>query len=207
MVKAVTSLSKGEQTRQVIVSAAYDLIIRQGYAATSMRQIAERSGLALGGIYNHFSSKEEVFRAIIEERHPFFQMIPLLTAVQGDSLEEYVRNAAHTLVRELGRHPEFLNLMLVEIVEFKTTHVPTVFERILPLLLPVADRLEELKGDLRPIPPFVLMRAFLGMFFSYYITEMMMARALPPALRKMNAGAIDHFVDIFLHGVLEPEAA
>ena len=205
--KAAINVSKGEQTRQAIVSAAYDLIIRQGYAATSMRQIAEKSGLALGGIYNHFSSKEDVFRAIIEERHPFFQMMPLLTSVEGDTVEQYVRNAAHTLVRELERHPEFLNLMLVEIVEFKTRHVPAVFERILPLLLPVTQRLAELKGNLRPIPPFVLMRAFMGMFFSYYITEMLMARALPPALRKVNARAIDHFVDIFLHGVLEPEAA
>ncbi len=205
--KAATNLSKGEQTRQAIVSAAYDLFIRQGYAATSMRQIADRSGLALGGIYNHFSSKEDVFRAIIEERHPFFQMIPLLTAVKGDTVEEYVRNAAHTLVGELGRHPEFLNLMLVEIVEFKTSHVPAVFERILPLLLPVMNRMGELKGDLRPIPPFVLMRAFMGMFFSYYITEMLMARALPPGMRKINARAIDHFVDIFLHGVLEQETA
>jgi AcrR family transcriptional regulator len=60
---AATPRSKGEQTRHSILSAAYSLIIRQGYAATSMRQIAEKSGLALGGIYNHFSSKEEVFRA------------------------------------------------------------------------------------------------------------------------------------------------
>ncbi len=205
--KVAANISKGDQTRQAIVSAAYALIIRQGYAATSMRQIADKSGLALGGIYNHFSSKEDVFRAIIEERHPFFQMIPILISVKGDTVEEYVRNAAQTLVGQLGRHPEFLNLMLVEIVEFKASHVPVVFERILPLLLPVANRLGALEGRLRPIPPFVLMRAFLGMFFSYYITEMLMARALPPALRKINAHAIDHFVDIFLHGVLEPERA
>lgn len=207
MKAAASPPSKGEQTRQAIVSAAYDLIIRQGYAATSMRQIAQRSGLALGGIYNHFSSKEDVFRAIIEERHPFFQMIPLLSTVKADTVEEYVRNAAHVLITELQHHPEFLNLMLVEIVEFKTSHVHAVFERILPLMLPVAQRFAELKGDLRPIPPFVLMRAFMGMFFSYYITEMLMAHALPPALRKMNSKAIDYFVEIFLHGVLEPETA
>jgi AcrR family transcriptional regulator len=205
--KTVASLSRGEQTRQAILSAAYDLIIRQGYAATSMRQIAERAGLALGGIYNHFASKEEVFRAIIEERHPFFQMLPLLNMVQGDSVEEFVHNAAHTLVAELGRHPEFLNLMLVEIVEFKARHVPLVLEKVIPLLLPVVQHMTDLKGSLRPIPPFVLARAFLGMFFSYYITEILIARSLPPNLRKLNANAIDHFAEIYLHGVLlkEPE--
>lgn len=203
--KSDGGVPKGEQTRQAILSAAYDLMIRQGYAATSTRQIAERSGVALGGIYNHFSSKEDVFRAIIEERHPFFQMIPLLNGVPGRTVDEFVRNAAHTLVAELGRHPEFLNLMLVEIVEFKSTHVPLVFKRILPLVMPIAQHISSLQGDVRPIPPFVLARAFLGMFFSYYITEVLLGRAMPPEMRQVNT--MDHFVDIFLHGILQEEAA
>ncbi len=200
-----TSLSRGGQTRQAILGAAYDLIIRQGYAATSMRQIADKSGIALGGIYNHFSSKEDVFRAIVQERHPFFQMIPILSAVPGATVEEFVRNAARTLVAELGRHPEFLNLMLVEIVEFKSKHVPLVFDKFLPMVLPIAQHIASLKGNVRPIPPFVLARAFLGMFFSYYITEVLMGRSLPRELRQINT--MDHFVDIFLHGILSEEAA
>ncbi len=203
--RATQTLSKGDQTRQAILAAGYDLIIRQGYAATSMRQIADKSGIALGGIYNHFSSKEDVFRAVIEERHPFFQMIPLLSAVPGTTVEEYVRNAAHTLVAEFGRHPEFLNLMLVEIVEFKSKHVPLVFDKLLPLIMPISQHIASLKGNVRPIPPFVLARAFLGMFASYYITEVLMGRSLPRELRQINT--MDHFVDIFLHGILSEEAA
>lgn len=203
--RTAPSVSKGENTRLAIISAAYNLIIRQGFAATSMRQIAEDCGLALSSIYNHFASKDQVFQAILEERHPFFQMLPMLQSVQGATAEEYVHNAAHALVDQLTRHPEFLNLMLVEIVEFESSHVPAVFERLLPLLMPVAQRLASLDGNLRSIPPFVLARAFLGMFFSYYITEIIFGRALPPDLRVPNA--IDYFVDIFLHGVLRGEAA
>ena len=203
--KEATTLSKGEQTRQAILTAAYDLIIRQGFAATSMRQIARKSGIALGGIYNHFSSKDDVFAAIIAERHPFFQVIPILSAVPGTTVEEFVRNAAHTLVRELGRHPEFLNLMLVEIVEFKSNHVPVVFDKFVPMIMPIVQHIASLQGNLRPIPPFVLARAFLGMFFSYYITEVLLGRAMPRELRKIEA--MDHFVEIFLHGVLLEETA
>src|SRR5512140_2836534 len=142
--KAAANLSKGEQTRQAILSAAYDLIIRQGYAATSMRQIAAKAGLALGGIYNHFASKEEVFHAIVAERHPFFQIVPVLENAPGATVEEYVNNAAHRLVDELKRHPEFLNLMLVEIVEFKARHVPLVFEKLYPVLMPIVQRINSL---------------------------------------------------------------
>ncbi len=195
--------TKGERTRQAILDAAYRLIIKQGYAATSMRQIAEEADLALGGIYNHFSSKEEVFRAIAEERHPFFQIVPILNSVEGRSLEEFVRNAAHTLVDQLGHHPEFLNLMMTEIVEFKAKHVPALFKKLIPMLLPVAQRMLTLDGNMREIPALILIRAFMGMFFSYYITEAMMARAMPP---EMQANALDYFVDIFLHGVLVKES-
>ena len=205
--KSDASLRKRDHTRQVILSAAYNLFIRQGYAATSMRQIAERSRLALGSIYNHFPSKEHVFRAIIEERHPFLRMLPLLNAVEGDTLEQFVRNAARTLLSELGGHPEFLNLMLVEIVEFKARHIPVVVEKLVPRILPLADRMSSLNGGMRDIPPIIIVRAFLGMFFSFYITDFLLVRALPPEMRKANEHAVDHFADIFLHGVLLPEPA
>ena len=196
-------LTKGERTRQAIIEAAYSLIIEQGYAGTSMRQIAGKAGLALGGIYNHFSSKEEVFQAIIEDRHPFFKIAPILNEVQGESVEEFVRNAAHTLVEQLGHYPEFLNLMLTEIVEFKAAHLPLMYKKIFPMLLPITQRLTSLDGSTRQIPIPMIMRAFLGMFISYYITELLIGRALPP---EMLANSMDYFVDIFLHGILIEEA-
>jgi len=197
-------ISRAERTRRAILEAAYRLIIRQGFAATSMREIATQSRVALGGIYNHFSSKEEVFRAIVEERHPFLHILPVLQSVEGETLEVFVRNAARTLVEQLRRHPDFLNLMLIEIVEFKARHVPGLFHKLLPLAEPLVQRLTQLRVGMRDIPPIVVARAFLGMFFSYYITEALLGRALP---RAMSAGAMDHFVDIFLHGLLEAKPA
>ena len=193
------TLSKGERTSQAIVDAAYDLIAKQGYAATSMRQIADKAGLALGSIYNHFSSKEEVFVAVLQERHPIFQIVPLLNWTEGETAEEFARNAAHTLIAELGQHPEFLNLLLTEIVEFKGAHVPIVFEKMLPMILQLAQRLSNLEGDLREIPDLVLVRVFLGMIFSYFITELLLSRTL---IVETQVNALDHFVDIFLHGIL-----
>ena len=196
-------LKKGERTRQVIIDAAYTLIIDQGYSATSMRQIAGKAKLSLGSIYNHFSSKEEVFRAIIQERHPFFQILPVLNSVQGRTIEEFVRNAARTLVEQLGHHPDFLNLLLIEIVEFKGGHVPLLFDKFLPMALPLAKHAATLDGKTRNLPTYILARAFLGMFFSYYITEILIGPVMPP---EMRVNALDHFVDIFLYGILMKEA-
>lgn len=193
------SNSKKDRTRQSILDASHSLIMEQGYAATSMRQIAERSGLALGGIYNHFPSKEDVFSTIIFERHPFFQIMPLLNSVEANNIEEFVRKAAQLLVDELGHRPDFLNLMLTEIVEFKGQHIPLIFTKIFPMILPLAQRMSNLSGVARRIPPPVIMRAFLGMFFSYYITGIVLGPAMP---KEMQEDSFDHFVEIFLHGIL-----
>ena len=68
---------RGEQTRQAIIQAAHDLFLQQGYHGTSMRQIARNAEIALGGLYNHFASKEEVFEAVFLEYHPYHEVIPL----------------------------------------------------------------------------------------------------------------------------------
>jgi len=198
------SQTKGERTRRAVLDAAHSLFIEQGYAATSMRQIAKKAGLAPASIYNHFDSKDRMFEAILLERHPFLQIMPILSSTQGRNMEEFVRGAAHTLVDQLGHYPDILNLMLTEIVEFQGEHVSLLFQKFIPRVMPLIQRLYSLDGNMRDIPPFVLARAFLGMFFSYYITGALLGQAMPA---EMQANALDHFVDIFLHGVLVKETA
>jgi hypothetical protein len=55
---------------------------------------------------------------------------------------------------------------------------------------------------MREIPQLVLARAFLGMFFSYFITELLLNQT---KFMAMQTNALDHFVDIFLHGILSDE--
>jgi AcrR family transcriptional regulator len=193
-----TSSSKADRTNNAILDAAYALFTSQGYAATSMREIAERARLAPGSIYNHFSSKEHIFETIVLNRHPIYAILPLLEAAQGATVDEYIRNAAHSLVAELGQHPEFINLLLIELVEFKGRHAPLLFEKIKPEIILLSQRLVVFQTDLRPIPLPLLMRVFVGLFFSYFITEMMLKSLMPP---EMDQKALDAFVDIFLGGI------
>jgi AcrR family transcriptional regulator len=192
------NLPKGERTRQAIIEAAYSLFLTQGYAATSMRQVAESAGLALGGIYNHFASKEAIFTRLIIDRHPFQQILPVLLNTPADDVEQFVRSSARTLVTELGKRPDFIKLMFIEIVEFNGRNMPTMLEYVLPRVLPLISKFDTNKA-LRSMPPFVFFRAFLGLFFSYYMTELLLANT-PPALLLGNA--LDEFVEIFLHGVM-----
>ncbi len=78
----LASLTRGEQTRTTILQVAHDLFIKQGYHGTSMRQIAQQANLALGGLYNHFSSKEQVFKAVFLAFHPYHEVLPLIASAQ-----------------------------------------------------------------------------------------------------------------------------
>ena len=52
-----------EETRARIVRATYELHAEQGIAATSVRDIAERAGVAVGSVYHHFPSYGDVVEA------------------------------------------------------------------------------------------------------------------------------------------------
>jgi TetR/AcrR family transcriptional regulator, transcriptional repressor for nem operon len=53
-------MTKGEQTRQEIIRKAASLFNQKGFEGTSLSDLMDATGLQKGGIYRHFSSKEEL---------------------------------------------------------------------------------------------------------------------------------------------------
>jgi AcrR family transcriptional regulator len=190
---------RGAATKSDIVKAAHTLFVENGYHATSMRQIAAEAGVALGGIYNHFAGKDELFATVFFEYHPYREVLPALGKARGDSLEAFLSDAALQMQISLGRRPDFLKLMFIELVEFNGRHMPQLFDEIFPQVVGLLPPFLEAAGPLRPIPLPVVFRAFLGLFFSYFITELLltdkMKESFPP-------DTLSQFVDIFMHGIL-----
>jgi AcrR family transcriptional regulator len=72
---------KGEQTRERILDAALDLFRTRGYADTTMRQIADAAGVAVGNAYYYYASKDQLILAFYERNHTDH------LAVLGDALD------------------------------------------------------------------------------------------------------------------------
>jgi TetR/AcrR family transcriptional repressor of nem operon len=53
-------MRKGELTRQRIIAQAAPIFNQKGFAGCSMQDLMEATGLEKGGLYRHFSSKEEL---------------------------------------------------------------------------------------------------------------------------------------------------
>jgi AcrR family transcriptional regulator len=193
--------SKGERTRQAVLDAAYELFLSQGYSATSMRQVAGRAGLALGGIYNHFASKDEIFQALVIAKHPYMQILPLLQSAPGDTIEAFLQNAAQIIHAEMGTRPEFMKLMLIEIVEFGGSHFPKLFEAVSPHIIPLLARFATPGRELRDLPMPLILRTLMGNIVAFYITEFLMQNPNLPL--DMRSVTLADFMDIYLHGILE----
>jgi AcrR family transcriptional regulator len=57
------------QTRERIVRAAYEVINECGYAATTFQEIAKRTGLSRPTLNYYFSSREDLYRALLKQAH------------------------------------------------------------------------------------------------------------------------------------------
>jgi AcrR family transcriptional regulator len=189
-----------ETTRDDILDAAHELFVSQGYHGTSMRQIATAAGVAVGGIYNHFENKEAIFQAVFSIYHPYREILPALHQAQGEKLEEFVRDAAARMVAALASRPDFINLVFIEIVEFNSKHIGKIFQDVYPKVQESLKNLTEEDPRLRPIPLPILVRYFISLFFSYYMAEKLLLGV--PTPQAFRSGAMDQFVDIFLHGIL-----
>jgi TetR/AcrR family transcriptional regulator, cholesterol catabolism regulator len=56
-----------EDTRRQILNAAAKLLRQNGYASTSLRDVAAATGMKAGSLYYHFASKEEIAETVMAE--------------------------------------------------------------------------------------------------------------------------------------------
>lgn len=58
--------AKGEATREKLTAAAEELILKKGYAGTSLDEVLAETGLTKGAFFHHFKSKADLARAVVE---------------------------------------------------------------------------------------------------------------------------------------------
>src|SRR2546423_5010471 len=93
-------MSKGEQTREMILAQAAQLFSRQGYFGSSLSDIMQETGLEKGGIYNHFGSKEQL--ALEAYDYAFSRVADGLMRSQDGATDAVDR--LHRMVREFARY-------------------------------------------------------------------------------------------------------
>lgn len=192
-------MAKGEESRDKILEAAFQLFIRNGYHGSSMRAIAKAAGLAPGSIYNHFEGKEDIFSQVLLRHHPIHYVLPILEKSEGADAEALIRNVTGEVYSIIRQRNELLHLLFIEIVEFEGRHFSQIFELGGAPVLAFITKLQTSKSQLRPISTGNIFLGTVSLVLSQWLLETGFLSNTP------LPGTENHFetaVDIFLHGIL-----
>jgi AcrR family transcriptional regulator len=91
-----------QQTRQRLLVAAQEEIVRKGIGDVSIRDIAEAAGYSLGAIYSNFESKEAILKELAEvHMREEIRVFREIMAGSGQGEKEDVLNNISTWLKEL----------------------------------------------------------------------------------------------------------
>jgi AcrR family transcriptional regulator len=191
---------KGKDSKTAIIHAAHSLFLEQGFHGTSMRQIAKHAEIALGGIYNYFSGKEEIFEAVLFEFHPYHYILPAMEAIEDKCATEIIECTAQLIIQSLSKDQDYFNLFFIELVEFGGVHLSQLASTIYPQTFPFIQHLTESTDELRPTSLPILFRSFLIFIFGYILTEKLI---MPGMASHFPDDDFDQLANVFLHGILK----
>jgi AcrR family transcriptional regulator len=141
--------ARSQETLRIVLEAAAQVLVREGYARATTNRIAEVAGVSVGTIYQYFANKDVLFDALIQR---YFNEI--LEQIRGLSLdlsrpfEMTLRAVISNGIRAQRYGPELLHAL---------EYVPNaIFRRRLhegkqQLIAFVGTLLEAYRGDLRAI--------------------------------------------------------
>jgi AcrR family transcriptional regulator len=191
-------MSGEDSTRRSILESAYDLFVARGFEGSSMREIAERAGIKASSIYNHFDSKEQIFKEVFIEKHPLFRILNILDGAKGDTADELLADASNRLYKEINKETNLLNLFFVELVEMNGKHIPEAILTNFPHDSTFMRKIFSMKSELRDIREPVLVRALVGTVFANVMFRWFVGESKPK-----RWGSQAEMTDVLLRGILK----
>lgn len=194
-------------TRDRILRAARELFADQGYARTSIRQVADRAGANSALIYYYFGNKADLFEASMgEPSHQLRAMLERALAAPPP--------ASHRLELFLREYVPFaLTQIPLTALVFRSLSSgdPELAERMRAQLEPNAALLRRIiqqgveQGEFRPLDAHLAVGSLLGMVLFFVLAAPIAAPALevepgPDFADRLAA----HTLDLFLQGVRAP---
>jgi len=166
-----------EANKERIEGAAKEFFIRQGFHATSMRDIASRAQTSLGNLYNYYRTKEAILESIIAKYQKVIdkRLQQVFAEIEEPFDEASLRRFGRSIRRMVAEHHDFWLLMYIDVLEFENRHFRRMFEGLTAKLRrQFAREFAELKeqGALADgVDPAVGFTAIYMQFFNYFLVE------------------------------------
>jgi AcrR family transcriptional regulator len=200
----------GDDRRRQILQTAVRLFSTYGFSGTTTRKIAEAAGVSEAMVFKHFSTKEDLYGAILHEkaceegshRFPWDSNKELQKAIEEkDDFGVFYHIALHAMNKQQN-DVGFMRLMFFSALEehelaerFFSEFVSKVYDFIGGY---VAERQKD--GVMRDVNPRVVVRAFIGMVLHHSLNNILWDKK-QTLLKISNEEAARNFAEIILRGV------
>jgi len=158
-------VSKGSFRTEKLLREAGKLFARQGYHATSTREIARLADVSENTLFRHFDNKEELFWSSLHlySTGLMFRQDLLEGMEQGESPEVVLPKIIEMLTDTVKYRPELLRLIAVAFVELHTKADEFCLEILSPFLSAINRYLEMniRSGKIRDLDPVMLTTALI----------------------------------------------
>jgi len=185
-------------SREAIVSAAQRLFLERGFGAVSMDELADAAGVARRTLYNQFSSKEEIFREMLQRvSRQLERVLPPGIETQGDV--EHVLRLVARVILELHKSPDYLGFLRMVVADSR--QFPWIAEEFAAVMDPQTERLVRLLAHLTSMGvldcpnPILAAHQFMGALNDLSLWPWMMGRKRIPV---PDAEVVDETVQMFL---------
>jgi AcrR family transcriptional regulator len=192
----------GQERRAGILAAAIRLFADKGFRGTTTRELAQAVGVTEPVLYQHFSTKRELYDAIIEELArtcvpDFGDLSP------SGSDRVLLTRLANGIIDWHLKKPEYIRLLMFSALEgYESGELVTLFhDRYVCGFL---DELVEFfvrrikDGAFRRLDPGVMANTFISLAAHYSTQLTLFPKGRPPVERHQM---VEGFIDIFLEGV------
>jgi AcrR family transcriptional regulator len=121
-----------DQYRKELLSQCFDLFAEKGYAALTMRQIAQGLGVSTGTLYHYFPSKEALFEQLVRE----MSLQDIQNAIAAISAHETTMDRVKAALEFIGQQEDYLMKQILIWIEFyqhqqrENGHAASVFQEV-----------------------------------------------------------------------------
>lgn len=194
--------SRRDKKRAEIVSVAKELFFQEGYAGTSMAQIAARVGGSKATLYNHFTSKEELLLAVVKQVTDPATAQAMMGEAPAD-FRKWLMWLGRIALKTLTSHESLSMQRLAAAEALRFPEIGRIFyeEGIRPGHVQLAQRFKAAMdaGELRNTDPVDLVETFLDLCAGWPLRRVIWNLEPPPTDAQIDARVRD-VVRAFMEG-------
>ncbi len=202
---------RAEARPDEILDAARDLFTAQGYAHSSVDQIAKAAGVSKGAVYLYFPSKRAILealvkRAVVPLSAEALAQIPLAAGNLRVTLTFFLRMVAQKLSDpNVFAVPRIVIREAAIVPEIAEMYREAVLEPAMPVLIGLL-KAGIASGELRPIDPELTLRTIMGPMVVHVLMSEVFG--ITPARGLAMSELIENHLAILTHGLFaQPEAS